>query len=142
MSEKKKSLTAKERSFIEQYCSNGFNATKAAKDAGYSEKTATAIGSENLRKPHIQEEVFSFLAKATERALCTTEMVVQGLLAEARCEGEGSSHSARVAAWKALSDFTGGFDANKQKLDHTSSDGSMTPPSVIELVSPDVKSKD
>lgn len=33
------------------------NATKAAVNAGYSPKTAFTIGSENLRKPYIQERI-------------------------------------------------------------------------------------
>ena len=73
------------------------------------------------------------MGKATKKALLTTEDVVNGLLVEAQYSGEGSSQSARVSAWKALSDYTGGFDVNKQKVDHSSSDGSMTP-SKIELV--------
>lgn len=126
-------LTAKQQRFIEEYCSNGFNATRAAIAAGYSEKTASETGSENLGKPQIQEAVQGFMGKATKKALCTIEDVVNGLLTEAQYNGEGSSQSARVAAWKALSDYTGGFDVNKQKVDHSSSDGSMTP-SKIELV--------
>ncbi|CAH9016845.1 terminase small subunit, partial [Vibrio phage 381E49-1] len=126
-------LTAKQQRFIEEYCSNGFNATRAAITAGYSEKTAQEQGSQNLSKLIIQEEIQAFMSKATKKALCTIEDVVNGLLTEAQYNGEGSSQSARVAAWKALSDYTGGFDVNKQKVDHTSSDGSMTP-SKIELV--------
>ncbi|WP_395652662.1 terminase small subunit [Brevundimonas sp.] len=43
-------LTEKQRIFCEMYC-RVWDATKAAKEAGYSEKTAYSIGSENLRKP-------------------------------------------------------------------------------------------
>jgi phage terminase small subunit len=43
-------LTAKQRRFVEAYDGN---ARKAAIAAGYSEKTADAIGRENLRKPTI-----------------------------------------------------------------------------------------
>ncbi|AUR89593.1 terminase small subunit, partial [Vibrio phage 1.127.O._10N.286.52.E12] len=126
-------LTAKQQRFIEEYCSNGFNATRAAMAAGYSEKTAKQTGCENLTKHDVQEGIQAFMSKATKKAICTVEDVVNGLLTEAQYNGEGSSQSARVAAWKALSDYTGGFDVNKQKVDHSSSDGSMTP-SKIELV--------
>lgn len=126
-------LTDKQRRFVEEYCSNGFNATKAAITAGYKADNARQIGSDNLSKVDIQDYIQSFMSKATKKALLTTEDVVNGLLTEAQYCGEGSSQSARVAAWKALSEYTGGFDANKQKIDHTSSDGSMTP-TKIELV--------
>ena len=47
-------LTAKQERFVEEYLVD-LNATQAAKRAGYSERTATEIGYENLRKPHLQE---------------------------------------------------------------------------------------
>lgn len=45
-------LTPKQKAFCDEYLICG-NATEAAKKAGYSEKTAMSIGSENLRKPQI-----------------------------------------------------------------------------------------
>lgn len=49
-------LTSKQRIFCEEYCID-FNATRAAKAARYSEKTAYAIGVENLKKPQIKEYI-------------------------------------------------------------------------------------
>lgn len=49
-----KKLTQKQKRFVEEYKQNGGNATQAAIKAGYSEKTAYAIGEENLRKPEIK----------------------------------------------------------------------------------------
>lgn len=46
-------LTDKQKRFCEEYMRD-FNATQAAIRAGYSEKTAFSIGSENLRKPEIR----------------------------------------------------------------------------------------
>jgi len=65
--------------------------------------------------PRIAPEIEAKRIEATERAFVTVEEVVNGLLTEAQCNGEGSSQSARVSAWKALSDYTGGFDTNKIK---------------------------
>jgi len=110
-------LTDKQRRFIEEYCSNGFNATQAAISAGYSAKTAKDIACQNLAKVYIQEEIQAFMSKATEKALCTTEDVVRGLLREAEYYDEGATPSARVSALKALTDYTGGFDNNKQKIE-------------------------
>ncbi len=50
-------LTAKQSLFIEHYLSNGLNASDAARQAGYSQKTAQEMGSENLQKPIIVEEI-------------------------------------------------------------------------------------
>jgi phage terminase small subunit len=52
-----KSLTPKQRDFVDAYIANGFNATKAAITAKYSAKTARSIGSENLTKPDIQAAI-------------------------------------------------------------------------------------
>lgn len=52
----KDGLTPKQRIFILEYLRT-FNATQAAIAAGYSKKTAYAIGWENLRKPEIQAAI-------------------------------------------------------------------------------------
>ena len=49
-------MTYKQQRFIEEFPVD-FNATAAAKRAGYSEKTAHAIGWENLRKPEIRDAI-------------------------------------------------------------------------------------
>lgn len=46
-------LTDKQRAFVEHYLTT-WNATEAARRAGYSAKTAQEIGSENLSKPIIR----------------------------------------------------------------------------------------
>lgn len=55
--EKLKKLTTKEQLFCIEYCSNGSNGTRAAIAAGYSEKTAREIATQNLSKLHIQAEI-------------------------------------------------------------------------------------
>ena len=57
--------------------------------------------------------------EASENAIVTLEMVLNGLLLEATANGEGCTQSARVSAWKTLTDYTGSFDANKQKVEHS-----------------------
>lgn len=110
-------LTNKQRSFIERYCSNGFNATQAAIKAGYSKNTASETGSENLGKPQIQEAIQEFMSKQTKKCEIDTQWVVNKLKSEVEYTGEGSSPSARVSALKVLTDYTGGFDNNKQKVE-------------------------
>ncbi len=50
------SLTPKQARFVEEYLID-LNATQAAIRAGYSAKTARAMGCENLTKPDIQAAV-------------------------------------------------------------------------------------
>jgi phage terminase small subunit len=51
-----KKLTIKQRKFTKEYLETG-NATESAIRAGYSKKTAYAIGSENLTKPIIKQTI-------------------------------------------------------------------------------------
>jgi len=56
MSDESKKLTTKQRLFIDHYL-QCFNASEAARRAGYSERTAQQMGSENLSKPVISEAI-------------------------------------------------------------------------------------
>ena len=56
MNDEKPKLTNKQQVFISEYLKS-FNATASAIAAGYSEKTAYAMGWENLRKPEIKAEI-------------------------------------------------------------------------------------
>lgn len=50
-------VTYKERRFCSEYVTCNGNGTEAARNAGYSEHTAAEIACENLKKPHIKEEI-------------------------------------------------------------------------------------
>lgn len=66
-------LSQKQRVFIEEYL-QCFNATEAAKKAGYSERTAYSIGWENLRKPEIETAISKRL---TETAMSADEVLMR-----------------------------------------------------------------
>lgn len=74
-------LTAKRRAFIEEYLTD-FNATRAAKAAGYSEHSAYSIGSENLRIPEIKAEI--------DRRLDEKTMSTEEALARLTEQGRGA----------------------------------------------------
>ncbi|WP_168395140.1 terminase small subunit [Acinetobacter indicus] len=71
-------LTAKQQRFVEEYLID-LNATQAAIRAGYSEKTAQQMGSENLLKPVIAEAIQEAQNKRAERTEITQDMVLQEL---------------------------------------------------------------
>ena len=125
-------LTTKQKSFVNHYCSNGGNGTQAAISAGYSVKVAGEVGSENLMKPHIKAEIDKYHEKSTMKLIVTAEEVAKGLLDIAQ---QGEKDSDRVAAYKTLTNYTGGFDKNQHKVDLSSKDGTMAP-RIIELVVP------
>lgn len=112
-------LTPKQQRFVEEYLID-LNATQAAIRAGYSAKTAQEIGSENLSKPMVAKAIAEAQEKLSNKAQVTVEMVVQGLLNEAKDLSEGSTQSARVSAWAHLGKHLGMF---KDKVEHTGKDG-------------------
>ena len=111
-------LTPKQQRFVEEYLID-LNATQAAIRAGYSEKTAKEIGSENLTKPNIAKAIQEAQESLSNKTQLTVDIVVQGLLKEAQDYAEGSTQSARVAAWAHLGKHLGMF---KDKLEHDISD--------------------
>ena len=78
------SLTNKQRAFISEYLKD-FNATQAALRAGYSPKTAKAIGCENLTKPDIKAEIdasLDELSMTAEEAVLRMTELARGDLSE------------------------------------------------------------
>lgn len=67
-------LKGKQKAFVDHYLANGFNATKAALAAGYSEKTARSIGQENLTKPDIAAAIRQAF---TDRAMPGDEVLIR-----------------------------------------------------------------
>lgn len=65
-----KKLTGKQRVFCDAYLSNGFNATQAARTAGYKgdDQTLSSVGYNNLRKPVIAAEINERMNECTASA--------------------------------------------------------------------------
>lgn len=129
-------LTPKQEAFVDAYIETG-NATEAAKRAGYSEKTAGAVGAENLKKPKIKQaiearqaeirskrtaditEVMEFLTSALRGELTDENVVVEGAgdgISKARIiETKISSRDRIKAAENLLKRFPGDLDKAEQK---------------------------
>jgi len=71
-------LNAKQKQFVKEYLID-LNATQAAIRAGYSEKTARQIATENLAKPDISAAIEEAMAKRSERTEITQDMVLREL---------------------------------------------------------------
>lgn len=71
-------LTAKQQKFIVEYLID-LNATQAAIRAGYSAKTAFAIGAENLTKPLIKQALKKAMDERGERTQVTADRVLEEL---------------------------------------------------------------
>jgi hypothetical protein len=91
------SLSAKQEAFCRFYCANGGNATAAAKAAGYSEKTAHAIGGQNLKKVEIAEFIATLKKPVYDELEADTVWVRQKLKEEAE-RMRGGTHAGRIRA--------------------------------------------
>ena len=99
-------LTPKQRAFADYYIECG-NATEAAKRAGYSEKTAYAIGNENLNKLEISEYIAARMEEQTKKRVADANEVIEFYTAVMRGEvkdqfGLDSSLSDRLKAADSL----------------------------------------
>lgn len=68
-------LTAKQKKFCDEYLISG-NATDAAIKAGYSEKTAYAIGNENLKKLEVKNYIDEKLKEIESRKIADAAEVM------------------------------------------------------------------
>ena len=82
-------MTPKQKRFCDEYLID-CNATQAAIRAGYSEKTAKAIGSENLAKPDIRAYIDERLAEIQSKTIASAEEVMQYLTSVMRGESRSS----------------------------------------------------
>ncbi len=78
-------LTPKEHRFCEEYLVD-LNATQAAIRAGYSRHTARSIGSENLTKPDVIDEIERLKAERSERTKVDADWLLKRLAEEAEAD--------------------------------------------------------
>jgi len=78
-------VTEKQKRFCDEYLID-LNATQAAIRAGYSAKTAKAIGCENLTKPNIQAYIQEQLDRIHEQKTADAQEVIEYLTSVMRGE--------------------------------------------------------
>ena len=81
-------LTAKQQRFCDEYLTD-LNATQAAIRAGYSEKNARNIASENLAKPNIKEYIEERMRQKEKELIADQDEVLRYLTSVMR----GQTHS-------------------------------------------------
>jgi phage terminase small subunit len=107
-------LTPKQRRFVDEYLMD-LNATQAAIRAGYSTHTAEQQGARLLGNAKVFEAVQAAQNARSTRVRITQDDVLRGLHREATWMGDGSTHSARVAAWGLIAKHLGMLD--RRQLD-------------------------
>lgn len=93
-------MTAKQMRFCDEYLID-LNATQAAIRAGYSEKNARNIASENLAKPNIKEYIEARMAEKESSLIASQDEVLKYLTSVLR--GESQSE---VVVVENIGDFT------------------------------------
>lgn len=104
-------LTDKQRLFCEEYLID-LNATQAAIRAGYSEKTARKIGSENLTKPDIRAYIDNRLAEKEDALIAKQDEVMKYLTSVMRRE---YCEHVVVTLSEEISDYVMGDDGKYRK---------------------------
>lgn len=121
--DKMSKLNAKQEAFCREYVVD-LNSAQAAIRAGYSAKTARTIGSKLLTNIDISEKIQSLSAKHAENVGITAEWVLNGIkeLTDKLIEMDDpkAAYKGYELGGKYLTLFS-------DKIDHSSSDGSMTP---------------
>lgn len=107
-------LTPKQERFVAEYLVD-FNATAAAKRAGYSEKTAYEIAHQNMARPAVREAIDKAKKELEKRTEVTQEYVLAKLKEIADMEaGDMASYRVRVGnqlkALELLGKYLGMFD--------------------------------
>lgn len=85
MAEKK--LTAKQKRFCDEYLID-MNITQAAIRAGYSKKTAYAIGQENLKKPTLQNYIDKRMKEKEAELIADSDEVMRYLTSVLRGQSQ------------------------------------------------------
>lgn len=113
----KTKITHKQRSFVDAYLSNGMNATKAAIQVGYSTKSASAIGSENLTKLNILEEIERRQILERQTFKVTRESLLRELEAVKKNARETQNFGAYIRAIEVQAKMLGLFEPPKAPME-------------------------
>ena len=90
--------------------------------AGGKAKDPDQKGSRLARNGKVSSFVGMMKRKTVEKQLITAEDIAKALMKEAGMMGnppDDSVQSARISALKTLTDYTGDFDKNKNKVEHS-----------------------
>lgn len=80
-----KSLTVKQRRFVDAYIETG-NAAEAARRAGYKSRNADVMGRENLRKPTVRKVLEARLKEIEDKRIAKAKEVMEFLTSSMRGE--------------------------------------------------------
>lgn len=109
-------LTARQAAFAKHYLLEG-NATEAARQAGYSTKTARQMAAENLTKPAVIEAIERLQAENAAKLELTREDVLNGLLEAVKLAKEQANPVALVSAWREIGRVIGCYQPEVRRVE-------------------------
>lgn len=114
-------LTDKQAMFVAEYIVD-FNATQAAIRAGYSKKTAGAVGYSNLKKAEIKAAIDKAIKDRMERVELNQDYVIQKLLEITEQEADDHIQSKlkynnKIRALELLGNHLGMFNGKQEVAD-------------------------
>lgn len=126
-------LTDKQQAFVAEFLVD-LNATQAAIRAGYSVKTAYAIGEENLKKPEIAHAIAQAKAERAEKTQRTALNVLKDIQDVSKEARDGGDLKTALKGYELEGKHLGMF---KERMEHSGKDGA--PIAVEHGVSPAVE---
>ena len=114
-------LTPKQQKFVDAYSLSG-NATQAAIAAGYSERTACKIGSENLQKPDIQTALAERQAEYADELEVTKRDVMAQVLEAIEMGRRQERPEVLIQAAMALAKLCGFLEPLRAKVEVSAPD--------------------
>lgn len=113
-----KALTAKQKLFVEAYCTEAnFNAVKAVGMAGYDTINPSRRAYDLMHSSAVTQAIELRLEKKKRTMWLKEDDIIEGLYKEATFMGNGANHSARVAAWVHLGKHLGMFREKVEEKD-------------------------
>lgn len=111
-------LTPRQRLFVDEYvlCNN---ASEAARRAGYSEKTAGAIATENLQKPAIRQAIAALRSDNAARLDLTRQDVLAGILEAIEMARMMADPAAMLAGYRDLARMCGFNEPEVHRVEAT-----------------------
>jgi phage terminase small subunit len=109
-------LNAKQERFVQAFALHG-NGSKAAREAGYSPKTAAQISSENLKKPEIVEALSAFRKELATELNVTKQKVLQELQTAISIAQAQGNASGMIAGWREIARICGYYTPEVKKID-------------------------
>ena len=109
-------LSAKQQRFVDEYCLD-HNARRAARAAGYSERSASVTACRMLANAKVSAAL-ALRERQMQQALdVNRETVIQGLLKAISTAKEQQNPSAMISGWTALAKLCGFYAPERHKIE-------------------------